>query len=82
MSGVPTLAKIDSRAFIIDKEWKFHRLPNENVVIPREHLPDPEAEAIPTTRNESVADIERRWLDAGINRIELRPASQIPSRRQ
>lgn len=70
-------------------------------MIPREHLPDPEAEAIPTTRNESVADIERRyeetdtcieiyihiyliirWLDAGINRIELRPASQIPSRRQ
>lgn len=30
-------------------------------MIPREHLPDPEAEAIPTTRNESVADIERRY---------------------
>lgn len=25
---MPSLAKIDSRAFIIDKEWKFHRLPN------------------------------------------------------
>lgn len=60
MGSIPTLAQVDTRIAIHDKEWRFHSLPNENVEIPRRHVPDPEAESVPTLKQESAAELERR----------------------
>ncbi|VDM68479.1 unnamed protein product [Strongylus vulgaris] len=49
MSSVPSLAALDHTHLKWDKEWMFHKLPKDNIEIPRHHLPDPEAEAIPGT---------------------------------
>uniref|UniRef100_A0A0R3S264 Anaphase-promoting complex subunit 13 n=1 Tax=Elaeophora elaphi TaxID=1147741 RepID=A0A0R3S264_9BILA len=52
----------------------------ESIEIPREHLPDPESENLPSSvsfRQESTAELEKRWTDTGIDRIFLnrpRPA--------
>ncbi|RCN34042.1 hypothetical protein ANCCAN_20112, partial [Ancylostoma caninum] len=65
MSSVPSLAALDHTHLKWDKEWMFHKLPKDNIEIPRHHLPDPEAEAIPgTSKQESLADLERNWLDS------------------
>uniref|UniRef100_A0A1I7WWD4 DOCKER domain-containing protein n=1 Tax=Heterorhabditis bacteriophora TaxID=37862 RepID=A0A1I7WWD4_HETBA len=51
---------------------------DDNVEIPRGHLPDPEAEAIPgTTKQESEADQERRWHDLGLDRIHMEQERNI-----
>ncbi|KAJ1365774.1 hypothetical protein KIN20_026206 [Parelaphostrongylus tenuis] len=72
MSFIPSLARLDHTHLKWDKEWIFHKLPHDNIEIPRHHLPDPEAEAIPGTgKQESVADIERSWLDLGLDRISM-----------
>ncbi|KJH41272.1 hypothetical protein DICVIV_12754, partial [Dictyocaulus viviparus] len=48
----------------------------DNIEIPRHHLPDPEAEAIPgTSKQDSFADLERNWLDSGVDRIFMDAAS-------
>ncbi|VDK82994.1 unnamed protein product [Onchocerca ochengi] len=44
----------------------------ESIEIPREHLPDPETENLPSSvsfRQESTAELEKRWADTGIDRI-------------
>ncbi|KAM3718632.1 Glucosamine 6-phosphate N-acetyltransferase [Dirofilaria immitis] len=46
----------------------------ESIEIPREHLPDPETENLPSSvsfRQESTAELEKRWTDTGIDRIFL-----------
>uniref|UniRef100_A0A915PFW2 Glucosamine 6-phosphate N-acetyltransferase n=1 Tax=Setaria digitata TaxID=48799 RepID=A0A915PFW2_9BILA len=46
----------------------------ESIEIPREHLPDPETENLPSSvsfRQESAAELEKRWTDTGTDRIFL-----------
>lgn len=73
MSRVPTLATPDYKLIGIDRDWVLHKLPYEPVEVPREHLPDPESENIPSIINqqETVVDLERRWADTGIDRVFL-----------
>ena len=87
-SGVPSLASLDHQFLSYDREWKQHRLPNEDISVPRDHLPDPEAESIPSAkhvsfqkqsfpisiRKELASEIERRWNDTGLNRIYMGPS--------
>ncbi|KHJ89937.1 hypothetical protein OESDEN_10228 [Oesophagostomum dentatum] len=54
MSSVPSLAALDHTFLKWDKEWMFHKLPKDNIEIPRHHLPDPEAEAIPGTSKQII----------------------------
>ncbi|VDN06927.1 unnamed protein product [Thelazia callipaeda] len=47
----------------------------EIIDIPRDHLPDPEAENLPSSigfPQESTADLDKRWSDTGIDRIPLK----------
>ncbi|WKX95561.1 hypothetical protein Q1695_012204 [Nippostrongylus brasiliensis] len=67
MSSVPSLAALDHTHLKWDKEWMFHKLPKDNIEIPRHHLPDPEAEAIPGT-NKPVwpPSIAFGWYSAAV----------------
>ncbi|VBB27192.1 unnamed protein product [Acanthocheilonema viteae] len=50
------------------------QLNEESIEIPREHLPDPETENLPSSvsfRQESTAELEKHWTDTGIDRIHL-----------
>ncbi|VDK81810.1 unnamed protein product [Litomosoides sigmodontis] len=84
MSRVPFLASLDYNLNKRDKDWISHQLPKvavimqllkyESIEIPREHLPDPETENLPSSvsfRQESTAELEKRWTDTGIDRIYL-----------
>ncbi|VDN93322.1 unnamed protein product [Brugia pahangi] len=83
MSRVPFLASLDYNLNKRDKDWISHQLPKESIEIPREHLPDPETENLPSSvsfRQESTAELEKRWTDTGIDRIFLnRPRPSRPS---
>uniref|UniRef100_A0A8R1Y1N1 Anaphase-promoting complex subunit 13 n=1 Tax=Onchocerca volvulus TaxID=6282 RepID=A0A8R1Y1N1_ONCVO len=72
MLRVPFLASLDYNLNKRDRDWISHQLPKESIEIPREHLPDPETENLPSSvsfRQESTAELEKRWADTGIDRI-------------
>lgn len=73
MSRIPSSAAVDHTLTVRDRDWISHVLPKENLEVPRDHLPDPDTENLPssTTREESAVELERRWTDVGIERISL-----------
>lgn len=73
MSRVPALVAPDYKLITRDRDWIAHVLPKEDFEIPREHVPDPDSENLPSSlnRQESTVELEKRWTDVGIDRISL-----------
>ncbi len=73
MSNPSLLARPGRMIVIADALWKSDVLPKDDVDVPRDQLPDPDADSLPTTGRpqEALADIERRWPDLALARIHL-----------
>ncbi|CAJ0581387.1 unnamed protein product, partial [Mesorhabditis spiculigera] len=46
---VPSLIEWDADFSFVDPNWVSQKLPKESIKIPREHIPDPDADALPAT---------------------------------
>uniref|UniRef100_A0A914VH92 Anaphase-promoting complex subunit 13 n=1 Tax=Plectus sambesii TaxID=2011161 RepID=A0A914VH92_9BILA len=73
MSNPSLLARPGRMVVIADNLWKSDVLPHDDVDVPRDQLPDPDTDSLPTTGRpqEALVDIERRWPDLGLGRIRL-----------
>ncbi|KAG5675558.1 hypothetical protein PVAND_005453 [Polypedilum vanderplanki] len=46
---------------IVDNEWRNDKLPDEDIQLPLDKLPDPE-----DSENQTMKEVEDKWLDLAI----------------
>ncbi|XP_059091451.1 anaphase-promoting complex subunit 13-like [Tigriopus californicus] len=60
--------QIDGRLVdIVDDAWKKEKLPEEDIAVPLNELPDPEADN--GANGESMKEQENKWTDLSLNQL-------------